>query len=667
MIPSHHRLVTVGSLFILCCVCVFTALAGGPHQTRNGLPIKYQTTSPVPFHTDLGPLGAFSNTVATNIVKDGFQAWQDVSTAVISFTYAGQLPVDVDATNDTLYLGKFNDGINPIVFDSDGAIIRRRFGVGTENLIIGYAGSASPTSGSGQISFVEGESVLNGRFTKNFHGDNQGFTEAQFLATFIHEFGHFIGLDHSQINSQFVADGNAANDIYIPTMYPTSTDDDEALASLNPDDIAAVSNLYPSVAYSFTRGSISGTVTRIDGSPVRGANVIAILISDSLMHQYSTVTDYFKKISGEYMIAGLPSGEYWVKIEPIKSSFTGGSSVGPYASNSSDLSFLNPVTPEYYNGAQESGDPATDLPGDRVAITVATGSTVQNIDLIANGQASTPVTSVIEYHGSPAFVFELPSEYDDTKFAVRFTPGATAKLLRTSFLVYTGGIKGSGTLKVTVHQNVSGSLGGVPGAQFSGQVTRSFSTLTAGAYNDVDLEPLNITVTKDVDFHIVFEVVGTAGDTLQFVGDDGSNATTRTSSYFDAGEGPRWYNFADQENWGTGYNLAVRAMINLASEVKEIANEMPWRFELVQNYPNPFNPATTIRYSISESGPVRLRVFDFLGREVKTLVQREQPPGSYQVQWNGTDAHERPVASGAYYYRLESGASVETRKMVLVK
>ncbi len=61
----------------------------------------------------------------------------------------------------------------------------------------------------------------------------------------MHEFGHFIGLDHSQINLQYVHDDVTENDIYIPTMFPTATDDDSPLGDLNPDDKAALTMLYP--------------------------------------------------------------------------------------------------------------------------------------------------------------------------------------------------------------------------------------------------------------------------------------------------------------------------------------------------------------------------------------------------------------------------------------
>ncbi|MFN3561178.1 MAG: T9SS type A sorting domain-containing protein [Chloroherpetonaceae bacterium] len=85
-------------------------------------------------------------------------------------------------------------------------------------------------------------------------------------------------------------------------------------------------------------------------------------------------------------------------------------------------------------------------------------------------------------------------------------------------------------------------------------------------------------------------------------------------------------------------------------------------YTLSQNYPNPFNPTTTIRYSIANAGNVSLKIYDILGREVATLVNGRQAAGEYTVQFNATN-----LASGIYFYRLQAGDFVQTRKMMLVK
>jgi len=88
----------------------------------------------------------------------------------------------------------------------------------------------------------------------------------------------------------------------------------------------------------------------------------------------------------------------------------------------------------------------------------------------------------------------------------------------------------------------------------------------------------------------------------------------------------------------------------------------PDGFELSQNYPNPFNPSTTIKYSIPTSEFVTLKIYEVLGNEVGTLVNEEKPAGSYEVDFDAAN-----LSSGIYLYKLQAGAFVETKKMLLIK
>ncbi|MFQ3607894.1 MAG: 5'-nucleotidase C-terminal domain-containing protein [Chloroherpetonaceae bacterium] len=98
------------------------------------------------------------------------------------------------------------------------------------------------------------------------------------------------------------------------------------------------------------------------------------------------------------------------------------------------------------------------------------------------------------------------------------------------------------------------------------------------------------------------------------------------------------------------------------SNIVEVVKEKPTTFELAQNYPNPFNPATTINYQLPTSALVTLKVYDVVGREVATLVNARQEAGRYDVRFNGSS-----LSSGVYFYRLQAGSFVETKKMMLVK
>ena len=94
---------------------------------------------------------------------------------------------------------------------------------------------------------------------------------------------------------------------------------------------------------------------------------------------------------------------------------------------------------------------------------------------------------------------------------------------------------------------------------------------------------------------------------------------------------------------------------------------VPPPFTLRPNYPNPFNPTTEIRFDVSRPGPVRLAVYDLLGREVRTLVEGFRPAGAHAVVWDGRSDAGETVASGVYLYRMEAGGFTESRLMVLMK
>jgi len=89
---------------------------------------------------------------------------------------------------------------------------------------------------------------------------------------------------------------------------------------------------------------------------------------------------------------------------------------------------------------------------------------------------------------------------------------------------------------------------------------------------------------------------------------------------------------------------------------------LPIAYELSNSYPNPFNPITTIEYSLPISGTVTLIVYSLLGEEVTRLVDGRQPAGKYETTWNASN-----VASGIYFYRLQAGDFLQTRKMVMLK
>jgi hypothetical protein len=100
----------------------------------------------------------------------------------------------------------------------------------------------------------------------------------------------------------------------------------------------------------------------------------------------------------------------------------------------------------------------------------------------------------------------------------------------------------------------------------------------------------------------------------------------------------------------------------ISTSVNTLRADIPSAFALEQNYPNPFNPSTTFRFLLPKAANVSLKIFNGLGQIVASLMDEPKEAGSYQVQWNASK-----VPSGIYFYRLQAGAFVETKKMVLLK
>ncbi|MBL8008864.1 MAG: T9SS type A sorting domain-containing protein [Ignavibacteria bacterium] len=100
----------------------------------------------------------------------------------------------------------------------------------------------------------------------------------------------------------------------------------------------------------------------------------------------------------------------------------------------------------------------------------------------------------------------------------------------------------------------------------------------------------------------------------------------------------------------------------LTSVSQNSTTAVPEVYSLSQNYPNPFNPSTKINFSIPKSGIVTIKIYDILGKEVMTLVNEMKQAGNYETEFTATN-----LASGAYFYRMESGEFKDIKRMVLIK
>jgi hypothetical protein len=120
------------------------------------------------------------------------------------------------------------------------------------------------------------------------------------------------------------------------------------------------------------------------------------------------------------------------------------------------------------------------------------------------------------------------------------------------------------------------------------------------------------------------------------------------------------------EYYSTGTNSYDFYLIKVSPDPSYVNQpsliSIPKSFFIHQNYPNPFNPSTTIKYQIPELSFVTIKVFDVLGNEIETLVSEEKPSGTYEITW-----YAENLPSGVYFYRLQAGDFIQTKKMVLMK
>jgi len=408
-------------------------IVGGPSFGTDGLAFTWDMSSPIAYRVDAGPLAVnpsgvvvVPNSQAINDVQNMFQAWENVATANIGYTNAGAIqnvPPDFN-DGDVSTVTEFDaveadcDAGNqsPIIFDANGSLFDALFG---DPGVIGFASPCKLDGATGRI--VSGMAVLNGIFRDGVDsGLNLDLTAAEFNEVFTHEFGHFSGLDHAQINVSVLSlSGSCPTDLLagLPLMFPylqCQARTPAGLPILAPDDVAWISQLYPETAnmppaqrpFLNEYGFIKGTIFFSDGiTQAQGVNVIARRVSDGNPANGDETQRIAFSVASGYRFTGLPGqnvtgdnpgsrrgsrnaqligeyeipvtpGSYTVEVESVDSGFTADSGVGPL-----DLPIPNPGLDEFWN----SGESATDIPATRETITVAAGATVSGMDIILNG------------------------------------------------------------------------------------------------------------------------------------------------------------------------------------------------------------------------------------------------------------------------------------------
>ena|SRR5436190_3151825 len=435
------RLLSFLTLISMLCGRAATCFAGGPIAVGgpalgvDGQPFVWDVSQgPISYRVDSGPLSVnpSGTVVADNAnglsrTQSGAQAW-GIATTAIRYQNAGPIQASGSfAGGDVSTAEQFNavfgscvsGAQNPVVFDANGSLFDQLIG---DSFVIDFAGPcAVNTSGKITGAFV----ALNGRFIDGVNDgkNNRELPSDAFDAALIHEFGHFSGLDHAQINLNCLLYGcsSSAETQGLPTMFPVLISLEQK--TLSPDDQSWISKLYPNGSTAASYGTISGHVFFSDGkTSAQGVNVIArqtgnpgaIAISAVSGFKFTgnpgqPVTSHYLPCSpasqcppngfrsdnsagssrgsrdsqwiGYYEML-VPPGIYTIEVESIDPSFEGGSRVGP----------LNPpiAIPGGIPRFWKSGGTNHDDPYDNNStVSVGAGATVSDRDIILEGTDAT--------------------------------------------------------------------------------------------------------------------------------------------------------------------------------------------------------------------------------------------------------------------------------------
>lgn len=359
--------------------------AGGPLELFNGKPLSFKNKVLI-YRYDQGDLGKFRNSEAVEIIEESINKWKNISTAKINIRQNPRSILDINASNyKNFLLPKKILKFTPVIFDNDGSILEALAGVNSSNSIIGVGGPVVVIKDNIK-SFGQSVILFNGKFINNIDSEKDPeITTDEFKVTVLHEIGHALGLDHSQINVEAIG-GNATEEIKdsVPIMFPVSTSKNP---SLKQDDISAISFLYPDEEGLKNFGVIKGHLYRSDGiTPVLGANIIGRNINNPLIEATSCISDFLIKNNGEFTLFALPPGKYSLEIEPISTLFAGtseskGKSVGPYTNSTTDESFIDPVP----NGIVIAPNlPVSSTDNENLELELKSGDEINNIDIIGS-------------------------------------------------------------------------------------------------------------------------------------------------------------------------------------------------------------------------------------------------------------------------------------------
>ena len=350
-----------GISFIIFVLLPFSAQAGGGYIiTESGAPSKWDNSSAIRIHPESGACGSFTNAQMLTKLEDNLGYWLDLTEVDLDFTVTSGSISGVDGCNYGNYLvgvdgasnAGISDGLNPVLFDNDGEIVAAVAGTQNKFRVLGFSNPSGFANDYAKI--VDGQAVFNCRcLAGNTNGactsssSTITFSEDELNFTMVHELGHMLNLDHTQVNANLV-DGSTDDDTYIPTMYPVS---ENAAAQISPmqDDTVALGTIYPSSNFTSTYCHVTGTLLDEDSNPLRCADVQAKTSDDAdsvafVSGAYAPAVDNnddgdtadsgeCSSNCGDFQLYLTPGKSYTISVKAINSSFTGGSGISPCANS----------------------------------------------------------------------------------------------------------------------------------------------------------------------------------------------------------------------------------------------------------------------------------------------------------------------------------------------
>ncbi len=182
-------------------------------------------------------------------------------------------------------------------------------------------------------------------------------------------------------------------------------------------------------------------------------------------------------------------------------------------------------------------------------------------------------------------------------------------------------------------------------------------------WSTVDLRSYNISTDKPfaVGFVIGSDPTTPGVMTTEYASSSSYHSYTYLQTK-DKVSAPGWYFITTNSAGDTIAIYLIRAYVSMVTGVQKEIELKPSNFSLSQNYPNPFNPSTNINFELKKSEKVRIFIYNQLGEEITKLVDREYSAGSHTVNFNAAN-----LSSGVYFYKIEAGSFIQTKKMVLLK